>query len=295
LRSGTRQDLIIYGDSSIAGLAIRRPPGPVTMPCQLKRTEMAEIAIIICTYNEAGTVAGVVEACCRFNPGAEVVVVDDGSTDDTEWVLSALKERCPFRYERLPANRGKSWAMVHGVHQTDAGIILFFDADVTRIRKEHFERMLTPLAGHAADMVLGQPGETLIDDRINPFKSLTGERALYRSDILPILDEIREIRFGVETFINLYYQSEGKRIQYVLLEGLTHPTTFEKTSRVKATMKYIEEGHEIALTYLENHALILRRIENRITRAGDKAREKISAIQMRINEKLLELKPKTKH
>lgn len=148
---------------------------------------------------------------------------------------------------------------------------------------------LLPFSEDTADMVLGQPMDTMIDYRINPFKSLTGERAMYRKDILPILEDIREIRFGVETFINLFYQAKGKRVKYVLLDGLTHPTTFDKTSPVKATKKQISEGHEIALTYMDNYDLILRRVENRMNHAGKKARDRLSEIQERINREIEEL------
>jgi len=225
---------------------------------------------------------------------AEVLVVDDGSTDGTVEVLEELRKEYLFRTEVLPENRGKSWAMVHGVEQTGGEIILFFDADVTHISKKHFNAMLRPMTDHLADMVLGQPKETMIDYRINPFKSLTGERAVYRKDIEPILKDIREIRFGVETFINLHYQAERKRIKYVLLEGLSHPTTFDKTSPVKATKKYIIEGHEIALTYMDNYELIIRRIENRIINAGTKARDKIAEIQEQVNKEIEEVIKKIK-
>ena len=250
---------------------------------------MKSVSIIICAYNEEMTIADVVRACCRFNPMAEVLVVDDGSTDSTAKVLEKLKREYLFRTEIIPENRGKSWAMVHGVEQTEGEIILFFDADVTNISEKHFKAMLRPMNEHVTDMVLGQPKETMIDYRINPFKSLTGERAVYRKDIEPILKDIREIRFGVETFINLHYQAEGKRIKYVLLEGLSHPTTFDKTSTVKATKKYFIEGHEIALTYMDNYELIIRRIENQINNAGTKARDKISEIQERVNREIEEL------
>ncbi len=105
---------------------------------------------------------------------------------------------------------GKSWAMAHGVEISENDIILFFDADVSNIKKEHFDELLKPIIDKTADMVLGQPSETLIDYHMNPFKALTGERALLKKDIMPILNEIRNIRFGVETFLNLYYQAQGK-------------------------------------------------------------------------------------
>jgi len=227
---------------------------------------MKDISIIICAYNEERTITGVVSACCTYNPMADILVVDDGSSDRTVTELEKLGNEYKFRLEVLPENRGKSWAMVHGVEQCSSEIILFFDADVSNITRQHFQSLLGPMAEGKADMVLGQPRDTMIDYRINPFKSLTGERAMFRKDLLPILEDIREIRFGVETFINLYYQAEGKRIQYVLLEGLSHPNTFEKVSTLKATKKYISEGQEIARTYMNNYELIIRRVENQINK-----------------------------
>jgi len=232
--------------------------------------DMKDVSIIICAFNEEQTISDVVKACCRYNPMADVLVVDDGSTDRTVAVLEGLSKDYKFRLEKLPENKGKSWAMVHGVECCERDIILFFDADVSNITRQHFRSLIRPMKEGLADMVLGQPRETMIDYHINPFKSLTGERAMLRKDLLPILEDIREIRFGVETFINLYYQAEGKQIQYVLLEGLSHPNTFEKVSTVKATRKYISEGQEIARTYMNNYELIIKRVENRINQLGQK-------------------------
>jgi len=48
----------------------------------------------------------------------------------------------------------------------DISIILFFDADVSNITRQHFQSLLGPMADRKADMVLGQPRETMIDYRI---------------------------------------------------------------------------------------------------------------------------------
>lgn len=160
-------------------------------------------SIIICTYNEEKTVSEIVKSCCEYSSDNEVIVVDDGSVDDTEKILNGLQKKYTFRYEKLEENKGKSWAMSRGVEIAKNEIILFMDADLTNVKKEHIHKLLLPLNNDEADMVLGQPSETLIDYRINPFVSLTGQRALKKMDILPIIDEIRNIRFGVETYINL--------------------------------------------------------------------------------------------
>jgi glycosyltransferase involved in cell wall biosynthesis len=58
-------------------------------------------SIVICTYNEEKTITDVVIACCKFNPDCEIIVVDDGSTDNTENILSEVAKEYAFRYERL--------------------------------------------------------------------------------------------------------------------------------------------------------------------------------------------------
>jgi len=207
-------------------------------------------SIIICAFNEEKFVANVVRDCCKLNPESEVIVVDDGSTDRTAEILYDLSKTLSFRYERLDENLGKSFAMAHGIEKSINDIILFFDADISNIRKNHFIDLLNPILEGKADMVLGQPSETLLHKKINPFKSLTGERALLKRDIIPILDKLRDQRFGVETFLNHHYQAKGKRIQFVMLEGLKHPTKYMKTTPYRATKEYLEEGYEILLTQM---------------------------------------------
>ncbi len=249
-------------------------------------------SIIICTYNEEKTISEVIVSCCKYNPDNEIIIIDDGSTDKTEDILKELANDYSFRYEKLSKNKGKSWAMAYGVEKATHEIILFFDADVSHIKHKHFDDLLIPIIDNTADMVLGQPSETFIDYRINPFKSLTGERALLKKDIIPILDDIRDIRFGVETFINLYFQANGKRIKYVLMEGLKHPTKYEKTTRIKATKEFIGEAQEIVITLLSNYNLITQRIELLIKTTNKKALKEIIRMQDDVNDRLQKLKNK---
>ncbi|WP_157482979.1 glycosyltransferase family 2 protein, partial [Geofilum rubicundum] len=102
-------------------------------------------SVIICAYNEEKTIANVLISCCNLLPDSEIIVVDDGSNDDTQNILKELSKDYLFINERLDKNRGKSWAMVHGVEKSSNEIILFFDADVSNIKKEHFDLLLTPI------------------------------------------------------------------------------------------------------------------------------------------------------
>lgn len=243
-------------------------------------------SIIICAYNEEKTIEDVVSTIVQLNPDLEVIVVDDGSKDRTPEIVTSLMERLSIVFERLPENKGKSWAMVRGVERATGEIIVFFDADVTHINKSHVHALVQPLSEDMADMVLGQPSDTVIDYRFHPFRSLTGERAVFKKDIKPILEDIRTVRFGVETFLNLYYQANGKRIHYVWLEGLKHPLKYEKVSAFQATKEFISEGREIAETVLKNHNLIIQRVELLMKEANEKARRELDELQEKINEQL---------
>ena len=72
-------------------------------------------SIIICAYNEEKTVENVVTSCCKFNPNAEIIVVNDGSVDNTGKILKNLSKNYNFKYEKLKKNKGKSRAMVRWV------------------------------------------------------------------------------------------------------------------------------------------------------------------------------------
>jgi len=220
-----------------------------------------KITAIICVYNEENTVKNVVTQVSNY-PFDEVIIVNDGSTDKTDSILKKIMEHYNFKYVVLPKNKGKGFAMARGIEIAKSEILMFFDADLSNIQKNHFTELITPILNNDADMVLGQPTETMIDSSINPFKSFTGQRALKKSDIYPIIPKLKNSRFGVETLINLYYQSECKTIKHVILKGLKHPTKFDKTSTSQAIKEFIFEGQEIALTTIKNYDLVIKSIKN---------------------------------
>jgi glycosyltransferase involved in cell wall biosynthesis len=218
---------------------------------------------IICVYNEEKTIKDVISVVCDYFFD-EVIVVNDGSTDNTDNILNELGKFYNFRYIKLKENKGKGFAMATGIENATGEILVFVDADLSNLQDDHLLKLTMPLVNKKADMVLGQATETLIDYSVNPFKSFTGERSVFKKDILPIVDKMRHSRFGVETLINLYYQSEGKKVKYVMLNGLKHPTKFEKVSKQQAIKEFVKEGHQIALTSFKNFDLITSSIKNKL-------------------------------
>ena len=232
-----------------------------------------KISAIICAYNEEKTIKNVITTVSDYFFD-EVVVINDGSTDRTDEIVRGLTDLHNLKYLSLSENNGKGYAMATGIESAIGEIIAFIDADLSNLTEEHFSQLVTPVFNKEADMVLGQPSETVINYAVNPFKALTGERTVLKSDILPILEKIKISKFGVETLINLYYKANRKKVKYISLNGLKHPTKFQKTSVTDATKQFAAEGHEIAITLFKNYDLIINSIMNKLIKEEHKMKTK---------------------
>jgi glycosyltransferase involved in cell wall biosynthesis len=225
---------------------------------------MKKIAAIICAFNEEKTIKEVTATACDYFFD-EIIVVNDGSTDRTADILAELSGLPRLKCITLPENKGKGYAMATGVENSTSEIIVFIDADLSNLKEEHFEQLLTPIFNNECDMVLGQATETLINYKFNPFKSFTGERAMLKKDIMPILEEMKTSKFGVETLINLYFQAHEKSVKYTMLEGLKHPTKFDKANgKSQAIKEFVLEGHQIALAAFNSFNLLTKIVRNQI-------------------------------
>jgi glycosyltransferase involved in cell wall biosynthesis len=86
------------------------------------------VSVVIPTYNRASLVGRAVEsALAAIRPGDEVIVADDGSTDDTAARLRAYGER--IRYVRSPRNVGPGPIRNLGIREARLPLIAFLDSD----------------------------------------------------------------------------------------------------------------------------------------------------------------------
>lgn len=84
------------------------------------------MSAILAAYDEANAIASVVTECMRvLPPGSEVIVVDDGSRDDT----ASRARSAGARVLRFECNRGKGAALARGVDAARHDVLVFLDAD----------------------------------------------------------------------------------------------------------------------------------------------------------------------
>ncbi len=89
------------------------------------------ISIIVPTYNREKTIKGSIESLIKQTyDNIEIIIVDDGSTDNTEKAVAKLKDS-RVRYIKLPENKGACYARNVGIRESRGKYIMFNDSDDT--------------------------------------------------------------------------------------------------------------------------------------------------------------------
>ncbi len=90
------------------------------------------LSIIVPVFNERATVLQVLDRVAAIDPEAEVVVVDDGSTDGTGALLVERARRNDRKITLVqhPVNRGKGAALASGVGRANGDYVIVQDADL---------------------------------------------------------------------------------------------------------------------------------------------------------------------
>ena len=88
-------------------------------------TRAAQTSIVIPAFNEAASIGAVVRDLAAATPWLEILVVDDGSTDET----GALASAAGARVIRHPYNKGNGAAVKSGIRQASGLFVLIADAD----------------------------------------------------------------------------------------------------------------------------------------------------------------------
>jgi glycosyltransferase involved in cell wall biosynthesis len=83
------------------------------------------VSVVIPCYNQARFLAASIESVRRQEPDPEILVVDDGSTDETGAVAASYDGVCRVRQE----NRGLAGARNRGLQEARGTLIVFLDAD----------------------------------------------------------------------------------------------------------------------------------------------------------------------
>ncbi|HOB20846.1 MAG TPA: glycosyltransferase family 2 protein [Candidatus Atribacteria bacterium] len=202
------------------------------------------VSIIIPAYNEEGNIHQVLSIVSDMPDIDEVLVVNDGSSDDT----SAVACSYGVRVLDLPVNKGKGNAMYQGLMKTSGDIVVFLDADLVGLTKEQVIGLYKPVLDDIADMTLGifsaGRGATDLAQKLTPF--LSGQRAVKRMYLQMLDEEEWTSGYGIEVALSRFANKHGLRVMNVPLVNVTHPMKEEKLGFFKGAAARMKMYWEIA-------------------------------------------------
>ncbi len=191
-----------------------------------------KLSVVIPVFNEAATIRDVIRNVQNSPYEKEIIVVDDGSTDDTREILSTLDE-ANVRVMRHERNQGKGAALRTAFEVVNGDFVVIQDADLEYDPRD-YPTLLGPLLDGSADVVygsrfLGSPRRVLLfwhtvanglltllsnmTTNLNLTDMETGYKA-FRVDVVRRL-KLRSMRFGVEPEITAKVARLGCRIYEV--------------------------------------------------------------------------------
>ena len=187
------------------------------------------VSFLIPAFNEEATIGEVLDRIAALGLDAQMIVVDDGSTDGTAAVLDARTDG-GLLVLRQP-NRGKGAALRAAIPHVDGEIVVVQDADMEYDPAE-VPALIEPIERGVADVVYGSRLRGGRPQRAYLFWHLVGNRFLslltnvlynttlsdmetgykaFRAEVLRSLD-LRENGFGIEPEITGNVCKRGLRV-----------------------------------------------------------------------------------
>ena len=203
------------------------------------------ISVIIPAKNEENNIDKLISNLKQLYPGFEIIVIDDGSTDDT----AAVAYNAGAKVYRHPYNIGNGAAIKSGIRTASGDILVFMDADLQH-NPEDIEKMLNYIPDY--DMVVGARSKKdqaslgrAIGNKIynwlasyvakfNVQDLTSGFRAI-KSDVARQFLYLLPNSYSYPTTLTLAFLRTGRALKYV-------PITVKARKAGKSNIKIFKDG-----------------------------------------------------
>lgn len=193
-----------------------------------------EVTLVIPAFNEAGTIEAIIETAVASNLFAEVLVVDDGSTDAT----AELARQAGATVISLEGNQGKAAALRQGLIRVNTFLVMFWDADLIGTSSKHFKALITLMNGNYTNkMIIGVvPG---LSQKL--VASWSGQRILSSREAREFFARYQNLnRFAIDSQLTNWAIEKGVRVEYVPLSHIKHLKKIAKRGWLKGIIQYLK-------------------------------------------------------
>lgn len=197
------------------------------------------ISIIMPAYNEASKIKNTLENIYNIEEIDEIIVVDDGSSDNTSEIVSSIESK-KIKIFKLEKNKGKGYALNYGLNiaMENADIIGFLDADLGSSSKE-VKKLIDSILNNEADVIIakfppakkkgglgfvkGLAKKSVLEMTGKELDATLSGQRLFKKEVLNKFDKI-PFGYGVEVGMTIDILKYGYTIKEVLV-NMTHSET----------------------------------------------------------------------
>jgi cellulose synthase/poly-beta-1,6-N-acetylglucosamine synthase-like glycosyltransferase len=186
------------------------------------------ISVILCAFNEAKHIRRKLANCLEFNypmDKIEILVVSDGSTDDTDEILSILKNRS-IKFFRMPLQCGKTACQNLAAEMAKNEVLFFTDATVLH-PPDALRLLVRSLCNPSVGCVTGKP---IFNRDAGPASMGLSTREKYEFYLRSKLGGVSTL-FGAQDCI------------YVIPRNLYRPVRADLDSGFVAPLQLLEHGY----------------------------------------------------
>jgi glycosyltransferase involved in cell wall biosynthesis len=133
------------------------------------------LSVVMPAYNEQETIEEMIRRVLAVPIRIELIVVDDGSKDQTREILARLQTELPIKVLLQPSNAGKGSALRRGFQEVTGDLVIIQDADL-EYSPEEFPELIELICEGRADVVYGS--RFLGRHRVFLFTHYAGNRLL---------------------------------------------------------------------------------------------------------------------
>jgi glycosyltransferase involved in cell wall biosynthesis len=190
-----------------------------------------KISVVIAAYNESPRIAKVLKVVEHHPLISEVIVINDGSKDNTAEVIKQFDVQL-INNEK---NMGKTLSIKKGVKAAKNDIIMLIDADLVGLNKKSIEDLAKPVLSGSVDWTLSLRSNSFSFMKfLAPLMKvdwLSGERVVPRALLLdPLIWSKTHISYSLETLMNKSLLKKHATFRSIPLEGVINPEKFQKES-----------------------------------------------------------------
>lgn len=185
-----------------------------------------KISVVIAAYNEEPRIGAVLRAIANHPIVDEVIVVNDGSNDNTSDVVKKYHAKLIENEKNL----GKTLSVKKGVEASRNDTVMLLDADLVGLDEKSITMLAEPVLNKQVNWTLSLRGNSFRYMKMAGIDWVSGERVLTKELLAdPMIWSKPNIGFGLETLMNRSLLKNNRSFISVYLPNVK---IINKTSKV---------------------------------------------------------------